>query len=70
MKAIYDTAAHLITRMAFEEGARKELQEVSIKISKGFPRSGTSLASMESLSRPLVWTLAYSSFSFNHHGVL
>ena len=63
-------ATHLITGMAFEDGSEKELQKVGRKVSKRFTLSGTSLASMESLSRPLVWTLAYSSFSFNHHGVL
>ena len=60
-------ATHLITGMAFEDGSEKELQKVGRKVSKRFTLSGTSLASMESLSRPLVWTLAYSSFSFNHH---
>ncbi|OIW04667.1 hypothetical protein TanjilG_07802 [Lupinus angustifolius] len=48
--------------MAFDEGdAKKELHEVGIKISKGFPISGTSLASMESLSLPLVQEVVLSA---------
>ncbi|CAL0315322.1 unnamed protein product [Lupinus luteus] len=47
--------------MAFEDDAEKELHEVGIKISKGFSLSGTSLASMESLSLPLVQEVVLSA---------
>lgn len=53
-----------ITGMAFEDGAKKEIQEVGRKIS-----IGSSLASMESLSMPLVCFFAYSILSFGH-GIL
>ncbi|XP_061375061.1 uncharacterized protein LOC133317238 [Gastrolobium bilobum] len=47
--------------MAFEDGAKKELQEVGIKNSKGGSLFGTSLASMESLSLPLVQEVVLSA---------
>ncbi|XP_027362747.1 uncharacterized protein LOC113870351 [Abrus precatorius] len=47
--------------MALECGAKKELQEVGIKNSKGFPLVGTSLASMESLSLPQVQEVVLSA---------
>ncbi|KAE9605683.1 hypothetical protein Lal_00025024 [Lupinus albus] len=47
--------------MAFEDDAKKEVQEVSIKISKAFPLSATSLASMESLSLPMVQEVVLSA---------
>ena len=50
--------------MAFKDVAKKELRElVDIKISKGFALSGTSLASMESLSLPLVCIMYSCLFS-------
>ncbi|KAL1295878.1 uncharacterized protein [Arachis hypogaea] len=55
-------AAHLIiTGMAFEDGSKKELHKVGRKMSKRFSLSGTSLASMESLSRPLVQEVVLSA---------
>jgi hypothetical protein len=42
--------------MAFKACSEKELQKTGIKVSKSFPLSGTSLASLESLSLPLVCT--------------
>ncbi|XP_057447865.1 uncharacterized protein LOC130739560 [Lotus japonicus] len=45
-----------ITGMAFEDGAKKEIQEVGRKIS-----IGSSLASMESLSMPLVQEVVLSA---------
>ncbi|MED6131985.1 hypothetical protein PIB30_015136 [Stylosanthes scabra] len=54
--------AHLIiSGMAFGDGSKKELHRVGSKISKPFPLSGTSLASMESLSRPLVQEVVLSA---------
>ncbi|XP_019459191.1 PREDICTED: uncharacterized protein LOC109359115 isoform X2 [Lupinus angustifolius] len=47
--------------MAFEDDAKKELKEVSRKISKAFPLSRTSLASMESLSLPMVQEVVLSA---------
>ncbi|KAJ1436232.1 Heavy metal-associated domain superfamily [Sesbania bispinosa] len=47
--------------MAFEDGSKKELQKVGIKISNNFPLSGTSLASLESLSLPLVQEVVLSA---------
>jgi len=61
IKALYESVAHLITGMDFEDGAKRELQKVvGIKKPKGFPLRGsrTSLASMESLSMPQVCVLA------------
>ena len=61
IKALYESVAHLITGMDFEDGAKRELQKVvGIKKPKGFPLGGsrTSLASMESLSMPQVCVLA------------
>jgi hypothetical protein len=43
--------------MAFKACSEKELQKTGIKVSNSFPLSGTSLASLESLSLPLVCTL-------------
>jgi hypothetical protein len=40
--------------MAFKACSEKELQKTGIKVSNSFPLSGTSLASLESLSLPLV----------------
>lgn len=45
--------------MDFEDGAKKELEKVGIKKSKGFPLVGPSLASMESLSMPQVCVLVW-----------
>ncbi|KAH1094012.1 hypothetical protein GYH30_039653 [Glycine max] len=39
--------------MAFENGSKKELEKVGLKISKSFPLTRTTLASMESLSLPV-----------------
>ena len=50
--------------MAFENGSKKELQKVGLKISKSFPLTRTTLASMESLSLPVVLWTPYSTFSF------
>ncbi|KAK7275235.1 hypothetical protein RIF29_16344 [Crotalaria pallida] len=47
--------------MASDDEAKKELHEVGIKISKGFPLARTSLASMESLSLPLVQEVVLSA---------
>ncbi|CAL0320818.1 unnamed protein product [Lupinus luteus] len=48
--------------MAFEDGSRKVMQKVGIKMSKSFPLSRTStLASMESLSLPLVQEVVLSA---------
>ncbi|XP_027907032.1 uncharacterized protein LOC114166477 isoform X3 [Vigna unguiculata] len=50
--------------MGFEDGAKKEVEKViGVKKSKGFPLggSGTSLASMESLSMPQVQELVLSA---------
>ncbi|KAI4357836.1 hypothetical protein L6164_001759 [Bauhinia variegata] len=48
--------------MAFSDGGKKELQqEVGIIISNGFPLSATTLASMESLSLPLVQEVVLSA---------
>ncbi|XP_019452410.1 PREDICTED: uncharacterized protein LOC109354391 isoform X2 [Lupinus angustifolius] len=48
--------------MAFEDVSRKEMQKVGINMSKSFPLSGTStLASMESLSLPLVQEVVLSA---------
>ncbi|XP_061374691.1 uncharacterized protein LOC133316907 isoform X1 [Gastrolobium bilobum] len=47
--------------MAFEDDSKKELQKVGIKISRSFPLSGTSLASMESLSLPKVQEVVLSA---------
>ncbi|KAE9595748.1 hypothetical protein Lal_00030508 [Lupinus albus] len=47
--------------MAFEDDAKKELQEDGIKISKGFSLSGNSIASMESLSLPQVQEIVLSA---------
>jgi hypothetical protein len=43
--------------MAFKACSEKELQKTGLKVSNSFPLSGTSLASLESLSLPLVCTL-------------
>jgi hypothetical protein len=43
--------------MAFKACSEKEIQKTGIKVSNSFPLSGTSLASLESLSLPLVCTL-------------
>ncbi|XP_054795505.1 uncharacterized protein LOC129300929 isoform X2 [Prosopis cineraria] len=40
--------------MDFDDGAAKEEYEVGIKMSDGFSISGATLASMESLSHPIV----------------
>jgi hypothetical protein len=42
--------------MAFKACSEKELQKTGLKVSNSFPLSGTSLASLESLSLPLVCT--------------
>ncbi|KAE9589438.1 putative heavy metal-associated domain, HMA [Lupinus albus] len=48
--------------MAFEDGSRKQIQKVAIKMSNSFPLSGIStLASMESLSLPLVQEIVLSA---------
>ncbi|MED6206792.1 hypothetical protein PIB30_030111 [Stylosanthes scabra] len=54
--------AHLIiSGMAFGDGSKKELHKVGRKLSKPFPLSGATLASMESLSRPLVQEVVLSA---------
>jgi len=51
--------------MAFEDGSKKELQKVGLEISNRFPLTRTTLASMESLSLPLVLqTPSCSIFQF------
>jgi hypothetical protein len=40
--------------MALKDGAKREFQEIGIKNPKDFSLIGTSLASVESLSMPLV----------------
>nr|XP_027186046.1 uncharacterized protein LOC101512160 isoform X2 [Cicer arietinum] len=48
--------------MAFKDEAKTDqLQEIGIKNSKSFPFIGTSLASMESLSMPLVQEVVLSA---------
>ncbi|XP_028221202.1 uncharacterized protein LOC114402736 isoform X2 [Glycine soja] len=47
--------------MAFEDGSKKELQKVSLKLSKDFPFTRTTLASMESLSLPVVQQVVLSA---------
>ncbi|KAK7280497.1 hypothetical protein RJT34_25561 [Clitoria ternatea] len=47
--------------MAFEDGSRKEIEKVGINISKNFPLSGTTLASLESLSLPPVQEVVLSA---------
>ncbi|KAK7269748.1 hypothetical protein RIF29_22483 [Crotalaria pallida] len=48
--------------MAFEDGSKNEMQKVGIRMSRSFPLSGTStLASMESLSLPLVQEVVLSA---------
>uniref|UniRef100_A0A0R0EA08 HMA domain-containing protein n=1 Tax=Glycine max TaxID=3847 RepID=A0A0R0EA08_SOYBN len=47
--------------MAFEDGSKKELQKVSLKLSKDFPLTRTTLASMESLSLPVVQQVVLSA---------
>ncbi|WJX63122.1 hypothetical protein P8452_48044 [Trifolium repens] len=47
--------------MAFKDGAKREFQEIGIKNSKDFPLIGTSLASVESLSMPLVQEVVLSA---------
>ncbi|XP_057424944.1 uncharacterized protein LOC130718375 isoform X2 [Lotus japonicus] len=49
--------------MAFKDcsTSRKELQKVGVRISKSFPLSGTSLASLESLSLPLLQEVVLSA---------
>ncbi|XP_027367778.1 uncharacterized protein LOC113873717 [Abrus precatorius] len=47
--------------MAFEDGSEKELQKVGLKFSKSFPLSGSTLASMESLSLPPVQEVVLSA---------
>ncbi|KHN45320.1 U-box domain-containing protein 44 [Glycine soja] len=47
--------------MAFENGSKKELEKVGLKISKSFPLTRTTLASMESLSLPVVQEIVLSA---------
>ncbi|KAK7357807.1 hypothetical protein VNO80_17103 [Phaseolus coccineus] len=47
--------------MAFEDGSKKELQKVGLEISNGFPLARTTLASMESLSLPVVQEVVLSA---------
>ncbi|CAJ1977556.1 unnamed protein product [Sphenostylis stenocarpa] len=47
--------------MAFEDGSKKELQKVGLKISNRFPLTRTTLASMESLSLPVVQEVVLSA---------
>jgi len=65
IKALYDTAPHLIIVMAFKDSAKSELHEIAIKSSKNFPLFGTSLASIESLSMPKVCIFTYFILGFD-----
>ncbi|PNX97753.1 hypothetical protein L195_g020986, partial [Trifolium pratense] len=47
--------------MAFKACSEKKVQKTGIKVSKSFPLSGTSLASLESLSLPLVQEVVLSA---------
>ncbi|XP_014513048.1 uncharacterized protein LOC106771569 isoform X2 [Vigna radiata var. radiata] len=47
--------------MAFEDGSKKELQKVGLEISNRFPLTRTTLASMESLSLPVVQEVVLSA---------
>ncbi|WJX21422.1 hypothetical protein P8452_10864 [Trifolium repens] len=47
--------------MAFKACSEKELQKTGLKVSNSFPLSGTSLASLESLSLPLVQEVVLSA---------
>ncbi|GAU14848.1 hypothetical protein TSUD_50600, partial [Trifolium subterraneum] len=47
--------------MAFKACSEKEVQKTGIKVSESFPLSGTSLASLESLSLPLVQEVVLSA---------
>ncbi|QCE08635.1 hypothetical protein DEO72_LG9g3664 [Vigna unguiculata] len=47
--------------MAFEDGSKKEIQKVGLEISNRFPLTRTTLASMESLSLPVVQEVVLSA---------
>jgi hypothetical protein len=46
--------------------AKREFQEIGIKNSNDFPLIGTSLASVESLSMPLVCIFIYFILGYGH----